>query len=150
SSVLGGLVDFAVGFGILLIMMAAYGYWPGPTLLLVPVFIVLAILTSLAVGTWLAALNAVYRDVEYTLPFVTQLWMFLTPIAYPAALVPERWRWLYGLNPMTGVVEGFRWAMFGTSPPGAVLVVSAAVVIVLLVGGLVYFRQMEQVFADVI
>jgi lipopolysaccharide transport system permease protein len=113
-------------------------------------FILLAIATALAVGLWLSALNVQYRDVRYTLPFLTQFWLFATPIAYSSTLVPERWRPLYGLNPMAGVVEGFRWALLGKGGVGPMLIVSVLAVILLLLGGLVYFRRMEKTFADVV
>lgn len=150
AAVLGGLVDFAVAFVILLIMMLYYGIVPTWAIVTLPAFILLAILTALGVGLWLSALNVQYRDVRYTINFLIQFWLFATPVAYPSSLVPERWRALYGLNPMAGVVEGFRWALLGNKPPGAMLAVSVAVVIVILVGGLYYFRRMEQQFADVV
>jgi lipopolysaccharide transport system permease protein len=150
AAVLGGLVDFGVAFIILLAMMLYYGIVPTMALVALPGFIILAVLTALAVGLWLSALNVKYRDVRYTINFVIQFWLFATPIAYPSSLVPERWRALYGLNPMAGVVEGFRWALLGTKPPGAMLAVSIGVVVLLLVGGLYYFRRMEQQFADVV
>lgn len=150
AAVLGGLVDFAVAFIILLAMMLYYGIVPTAAVVALPGFVVLAVLTALAVGLWLSALNVKYRDVRYTINFVIQFWLFATPIAYPSSLVPERWRALYGLNPMAGVVEGFRWALLGTKPPGAMLAVSIGVVALLLVGGLYYFRRMEQQFADVV
>jgi lipopolysaccharide transport system permease protein len=150
AAVLGGLVDFGVAFVILLGMMIYYGIVPTAAMFALPGFIVLAIMTALAVGLWLSALNVKYRDVRYTLNFLSQFWLFATPIAYPSSLVPERWRALYGFNPMAGVVEGFRWALLGTKPPGAMLWVSITVVILLLVGGLFYFRRMEQQFADVV
>ena len=151
AAVLGGLVDFAIAFVILLIMMLYFGIVPGWAIVTLPLFIVLAITTALAVGLWLSALNVKYRDVRYTINFLVQFWLFATPVAYPSSLIPEQWRWAYGLNPMAGVVEGFRWALLGkTDPPGALLAVSVAVVILLLVGGLYYFRRMEQEFADVV
>lgn len=151
AAVLGGLVDFAVAFVILLIMMFYYGIVPTWAIVTLPAFIFLAVLTALAVGLWLSALNVKYRDVRYTINFLIQFWLFATPVAYPSSIVPERWRPLYGLNPMAGVVEGFRWALLGTKqPPGAMLLVSISVVIVLLIGGLYYFRRMEQEFADVV
>jgi lipopolysaccharide transport system permease protein len=108
-------------------------------------------MTALAVGLWLSALNVQYRDVRYTITFITQFWLFATPVAYSSSLVPERWRALYGLNPMAGVVEGFRWALLGkTEGPGAMLAVSTGVVVLLLIGGLYYFRRMEQTFADIV
>ncbi|HUT61202.1 MAG TPA: ABC transporter permease [Phycisphaerae bacterium] len=149
GAVLSGLVDFAVAFLVLLAMMVFYGVPLGWNVLTLPAFVVLAVLTALTVGIWLSALNVEYRDVRYTIPFLTQFWMFATPIAYSATLVPDKWRWLYSLNPMTGVVEGFRWAMLGKQGFSLPLfLVSLAAVIILLVGGLVYFRRMEDSFAD--
>jgi len=150
AAVLGGLVDFAVAFVILLGMMFYYGIVPTWAIVTLPGFILLAIMTALGVGLWLSALNVQYRDVRYTINFLIQFWLFATPVAYPSSIVPARWRALYGLNPMAGVVEGFRWALLGNKPPGAMLAVSVAVVIVILVGGLYYFRRMEQQFADVV
>jgi len=151
SAVLGGLVDFVIAFVILLGMMLYYGIVPGWAIVTLPGFILLAVLTALGVGLWLSALNVQYRDVRYTIGFLVQLWLFLTPVAYPSSIVPEKWRPLYGLNPVAGVVEGFRWALLGKSqPPGAMLWVSVAVVIVILFGGLYYFRRMEQQFADIV
>jgi lipopolysaccharide transport system permease protein len=151
AAVLGGLVDFAIAFVLLLAMMIFYGIVPGLAILALPGLLLLAILTALAVGLWLSALNVKYRDVRYTINFLIQFWLFATPVAYPSSIVPERWRPLYGLNPMAGVVEGFRWALLGKAePPGALLAVSVLVVLLLLVGGLYYFRRMEQEFADVV
>ena len=150
SAVLGGLVDFAVAFVILLVMMFYYRIVPTWAVLALPAFILLAVMTALGVGLWLSALNVKYRDVRYTINFLIQFWLFATPVAYPSSIVPERWRALYGLNPMAGVVDGFRWALLGKQPPGAMLAVSVGVVLVILVGGLYYFRRMEQEFADVV
>lgn len=151
SAVLGGLMDFAIAFVILLGMMLYYGIVPGWQVLALPGFVLLAILTALGVGLWLSALNVQYRDVRYTINFLVQFWLFATPVAYPSSIVPEKWRALYGLNPMAGVVEGFRWALLGKStPPGAMLWVSVAAVVIILTGGLYYFRRMEQEFADLI
>ena len=151
SAVLGGLVDFCIAFVILLVMMAYYRIVPSWAIVLLPAFILLAIATALGVGLWLSALNVQYRDVRYTINFLIQFWLFATPVAYPSSIVPGRWRIFYGLNPMSGVVEGFRWALLGKSdPPGAMLWVSVAVVILILSGGLFYFRRMEQQFADVV
>ena len=151
SAVLGGLVDFLVAFVILLVLMLYYRIVPGWAILTLPGFILLAIMTALGVGLWLSALNVQYRDVRYTINFLIQFWLFATPVAYPSSIVPPAWRALYGLNPMAGVVEGFRWALLGKSePPGAMLVVSIAIVILTLIGGLYYFRRMEQEFADVV
>jgi lipopolysaccharide transport system permease protein len=150
SSVLAGLVDFAISFLVLLGLMLYYRIVPTAAIVLLPLFIVLALASALSVGLWLSALNVEFRDVRYTIPFLTQFWMFATPVAYPSSLVPERWRPLLGLNPMAGVVDGFRWALLGqSSAPGPLLWVSVAAVCLLLVGGLMYFRRMEATFADV-
>lgn len=150
SAVLAGLVDFGIAFVVLLGMMLYYGIAPTVAVLTLPLFLLLAVLTALGVGLWLSALNVQYRDVRFTIPFLTQVWLFATPIAYPSSLVPEQWQALYGLNPMAGVVEGFRWALLGKAPPGPLLAVSTVVVVLLLIGGLYYFRRMEKTFADVI
>lgn len=151
SSMLAGFIDFAIAFVVLLGMLIFYGYPLKINLLVLPLFVLLAALTALAVGLWLSALNVVYRDVRYAIPFLTQFWLFLTPVAYPASLVPESLQPIYALNPMVGVVEGFRWALLGTAnQPGLMVLVSALAMLVLLTGGLVYFRRMEAVFADVI
>jgi lipopolysaccharide transport system permease protein len=151
SAVLGGLVDFAVSFGVLLGLMAYYRIAPTAAILWLPVFLMLAILTALGMGLWLSALNAFYRDVRYVVPFLVQFWMFASPVAYPSSLVPERWQWLYGLNPMAGVIEGFRWALTGQGlPPGPIMAASATGVIVVLVSGLIYYRAMEGSIADVV
>ncbi len=151
SAVMGGLIDFAIAFVILLGMMLYYGIVPGWQIVTLPGFILLAILTALGVGLWLSALNVQYRDVRYTINFLIQFWLFATPVAYPSSIVPEKWRALYGLNPMAGVVEGFRWALLGKAQaPGALLWVSVVVVVLILIGGLYYFRRMEQQFADVV
>jgi lipopolysaccharide transport system permease protein len=151
APVLAGLVDFAIASVILLLLMGWFGLTPSAAIIALPLLIVLAVTTAVGVGLWLSALNVKYRDVRYTIPFLTNLWFFLTPVAYPASMVPERWRGLYGLNPMAGVVEGFRWALLGADPPyPAMLIVSSIVAIGLLVGGLYYFRKMEQTFADIV
>ena len=152
SAVLAGLVDFAIAFVILLVMLFYYGIVPTAAVLTLPLFLLLAIVTALAVGLWLSALNVQYRDVRYTIPFLTQLWLFATPIAYSSSLVPEGWRALYGLNPMAGVVEGFRWALLGSEAWGTrtLVMVSTLAVIMLLMGGLMYFRRVERTFADVV
>jgi lipopolysaccharide transport system permease protein len=150
SAVIAGLVDFGIAFVVLLGMMIYYGFAPTMAALTLPLFLLLAVATALAVGLWLSALNVQYRDVRYTIPFLTQFWLFATPIAYSSSLVPEQWRAWYGLNPMAGVVEGFRWALLGKEPPTSLLAVSAVVVVLLLIGGLYYFRRMEKTFADVV
>ncbi len=151
ASVVVGLVDFGISFGVLAAMMAYYGILPGIAILTLPIWTLLAVGTALSMGLWLSALNVRYRDVRYTLPFFTQLWMFATPVAYSSTLVPPVWRTLYGLNPMVGVVEGFRWALLGsTTSPGPIVAVSVAAVILLMTGGLFYFRKTERTFADVV
>jgi lipopolysaccharide transport system permease protein len=151
SSVLAGLVDFAIAFVILVSLMAFYGIGLTLTALLLPLFLLLALISALAVGLWLSALNVKYRDIRYVVPFLTQFWMYATPIAYSSSLIPVKWRWLYSLNPMTGVVEGFRWAILGKSSLDVIsLSISACVILVLLIGGLYYFKHMETSFADII
>lgn len=151
SALLAGLVDFAVAFVVLLALMAFYGIAPTGTILLLPAFLLLAMAAGLGVGSWLSALNVRFRDVRYTIPFLIQLWLFATPIAYPSTLIPERWHLLYGLNPMVGVVEGFRWALLGSEGVvGSLWPASVASATVLLISGLLYFRRMEREFADVV
>jgi lipopolysaccharide transport system permease protein len=150
SAILAGLVDFAIAFVVLLGMMLYYGIVPTGRIIILPLFIGFAAMTALTVGLWLSALNVKFRDVRYTIPFLTQFWLFASPVAYPSSLVPEPWQALYGLNPMAGVVEGFRWAMLGKGDIGPLFLVSVAVVCLLLVGGLVYFRRMEKTFADIV
>lgn len=151
SAVLATTLDFAIAFVILLAMMGWYGIVPGVSLLTLPLFSLLAFTTALGCGLWLSALNVRYRDIAYVTPFLIQVWFFLTPVTYPSSIIPERWRTLYGLNPMAGVVEGFRWALLHTAAaPGAATVVSTAVVVVLFLGGVLYFRRLEHGFADVV
>jgi lipopolysaccharide transport system permease protein len=145
------VLDFGIAFTVLVAMMVWYGVGLRPEVAFLPLFLGLTILTAMAAGLWLSALNARYRDVRYAVPFLTQIWLFLSPIAYPASLVPEKFRWLYGLNPLAGPVEGFRWALLGSpAPEPAMMAVSASVVVALLAGGLVYFRKTERTIADVI
>lgn len=151
SAVASGAVDFGISFALLLGMMAFYRIMPSTHILFLPIFILLAFVSSLGIGLWLSALNVQYRDVRYTVPFLTQFWMFATPIAYPSSLLHEPWRTLYGLNPMVGVVEGFRWALLGTTlAPGAEVLMSSVTAVLILVGGACYFRRMERTFADII
>lgn len=151
SSTLAGVVDFAIAFVILIGLMIFYDVKPTLAILTLPFFVLFAMVTALAIGLWLSALNVQYRDVQYTIPFLTQFWLFATPIAYPSSLVPEQWQVLYGLNPMAGVVEGFRWALLGTSdPPGVLMLISLIAVLVLFTGGLYYFRRMEKTYADMV
>ena len=151
SGILSPLVDFAISFVILVIMMIWFGTLPTWGVLALPFFLLLALLTALAVGLWLSALNVRYRDVGHTIPFLIQLWMFASPIAYPVSLVPEKWRMLYSLNPMVGVIEGFRWALLGKeSPDFGVITISSVMVLALLLPGIVYFKYTERTFADVV
>lgn len=151
AAVGAAVVDFVCGFAVLVGMMPFYGVYPTARVLWLPAFVVLALAASLAVGLWLAALSTRYRDVRHLVPFLSQLWLFATPVAYPTSLVPPTWRPLYGVNPMVGVIDGFRWALLGTETgPGSTLAVSVAVTLVILVGGALYFRRMERVFADVV
>jgi lipopolysaccharide transport system permease protein len=151
SSVFSGLVDFAISFLMFVAMMIYYGIHPSASALWLPAFLLFAILTALGMGLWLSAMNAIYRDVRYVLPFLVQFWMFASPVAYPSSLVPERWRWIYGLNPMAGVIEGFRWSLTGHGdPPGRLMLASVSVVFVMLVTGVAYFQKMEATVADVV
>ena len=151
GSLFAALIDFIIAFSVLVALMVYYGVVPGPRVLMLPVFIALAMATALAAGLWLSALNVLYRDVRYTLAFLTQLWFFATPVAYASTVVPESWRPLFGINPMTAVVEGFRWALLpGAPPPGPILWVALTMVAILLTGGVYYFARMEQWFADLV
>jgi lipopolysaccharide transport system permease protein len=151
ATVLSGLVDLAIAFMVLLAMMWFYGIVPGMAVLWTAPLLLLALVTCLGVGLWLSALNVQYRDVRHAIPFLTQLWLFATPIAYPSSLLDEPWRTLYAINPMVGVVEGFRWALLGAdTAPGPMILVSSAAAIAILVGGALYFRRLERTFADVV
>jgi lipopolysaccharide transport system permease protein len=151
SAVLSGSVDFVLAFIVLLGMMLYFGIVPTLNVLWLPLLLLLALTTSLGVGLWLTAMNVQFRDVRHIVPFMVQAWMFATPIAYPSSLLDEPWKTLYGLNPMAGVVEGFRWALLGTdTQPGSMIYVSALVSVSLLISGAFYFRRMEKTFADVV
>ena len=151
SSVISGAVDFVLAFAVLLGMMLYFGIVPTWNVVWLPLLLLLALVTSLGVGLWLTAMNVQFRDVRYAVPFLVQAWMFATPIAYPSSLLDEPWRTLYGINPMAGVVEGFRWALVGTETvPGPIVLVSASVAVGLLISGAYYFRRMEKTFADVV
>src|SRR5688572_19421600 len=150
ATVLAGVVDFALAFGVLLVMMVVNGVDVSSSVFWLLPLLLLAVVTALGVGLWLAALNVQYRDVRYVLPFLTQLWLFATPIVYPTSLVPAAWRPVYGLNPMVGVVDGFRWALLGSAPPGPALAVSVCAALGLALGGVFYFRRMERAFADIV
>jgi len=151
SSILSGLIDFAIAFLVFICMSLYYGIYPTLAVVLLPFFLLLGLITALGVGLWLSALNVRFRDVRYIIPFLTQFWLFATPIAYPSSLLSEPWRTLYGINPMVGVVEGFRWALLGVdTAPGAIVFVSALAAIGLLVSGVFYFKRVEKFFADII
>ena len=151
SAILSGLIDLLIAFVLLIAMLRYYDITPDRAIVALPLFIVFATATALAVSLWLAALNVQYRDVRYTIPFLTQVWLFLTPIAYSASLVPSEWRNVYALNPMVGVVEGFRWSLLQKEHPSWEMIgVSASVVALILISGLYYFRRMERTFADVV
>jgi lipopolysaccharide transport system permease protein len=151
AAVIAGLVDLAISFVLLLVVLAWYGITPSPRMVAAPLFVVLASAAALAPGIWLAALNVRYRDVNHVLPFLTQVGLYATPVFYPSSLIPDPWRVVYGLNPMVGVVEGFRWGFTGRGdPPGPMLLVSAAVAVATLLGGAIFFRQTERTFADIV
>ncbi len=151
ASVASGLIDFALAFLVLLGMMLYYGILPGGKVIVLPLLLLLTLVTSLGVSLWLSALNVHFRDVRHVIPFLTQLWLFSTPIAYPSSLLSEPWRTVYSINPMVGVVEGFRWALLGTdTAPGPMIIVSSVAAVVILVSGVFYFRRLEKTFADVV
>jgi len=151
ATVFSGVVDFAFAFMVLIGMMLYFGAAPTSNVVWLPLLLLLAFVTSLGVSLWLSAMNVQFRDVRYTIPFLTQFWLFATPIAYPSSLLSEPWRTLYGLNPMVGVTEGFRWALLGTdTAPGPIIIVSSVMALLLLVSGAFYFRRMEKTFADVV
>lgn len=152
SHILAGIVDFALAFVVLMGMMWYYHITPTTAIWTLPLYLLLTLITALGVGLWLSALNVLYRDVGYVVPFLTQFWMFITPIVYSTTLVPEKWQILYALNPMAGVVNGFRWALLGipSAAPGLTLIISVAVALIVLISGLFYFRRMEHIFADMV
>lgn len=149
AGILSPLVDFAIAFIVLIGLMFLFGYPPMARIFWLPAFLLLAISTSLGVGLWLSALNVRYRDVQYAVPFLIQLWLFASPVIYSSSLLPEPFKTLSGINPMVGVIEGFRWSLLGTNAPGGLLIVSVIIVIVLLILGAFFFRRMEKTFADV-
>lgn len=151
SAILSKGIDFILAFLVLLVMMFFYGIIPTAAVIWLPLLCLLVVITSLGVGLWFTAMNAQFRDVQYAIPFFVQVWMFATPIAYPSSLLKEPWRTLYGINPMVGVVEGFRWALLGiNTPPGPIIFISALAAFCILISGALYFRRMEKTFADVI
>ena len=151
SSVLGGVVDFLIAFVVLLGLMVYFQVTPTAAIWTLPFFLILALITALGVGLWLSALNVIYRDIGYVLPFLTQFWFYITPVVYSSTEVPENWRLVYALNPMVGVVEGFRWALLGKeAAPDLMVMVSAVIAVVVLISGMFYFRRMERSFADLV
>lgn len=150
SAVLSGVVDFGVAFIVLLGMMIFYRVTPNLGVLLLPAFLGLAFITGLGVSLWMSALNVKYRDVRYIVPFLLNIWMYASPVVYSSKILPQPWQTLYGLNPMVGVIEGFRWALLGTNPPQVMIFLSVVVALIILVSGLVYFNRVEKTFADVI
>jgi lipopolysaccharide transport system permease protein len=149
AAVSSGLVDCTIGIAVMITLTLGFGIRPPATVVLLPVLLLLAMLTALGVGLWTSALNALYRDVASIIPFLVQFWMLASPVAYPSSLVPSKWRWLYHLNPMAGVIDGFRWSLTGHGqPPGPIILVSAAMVMILLIGGLIFFQRMEGSVAD--
>jgi lipopolysaccharide transport system permease protein len=151
SGVLSPVVDVIVTFGLLLALMVYYAITPGWNMLALPLFLLMSVVTALAVSLWLSALCVKYRDVAVVIPFLLQIWLYASPVAYPTSVIPERWRTLYSLNPMAGVIEGVRWSLLGTQHPDfTMMAVSAVVVVGLLVSGAIYFNRMEQIFADVV
>jgi lipopolysaccharide transport system permease protein len=151
ASALSGVVDFAIAFIVLLLMMLYYGIMPTVHVLWLPLFLALGLVSALGVAIWLSAMNVQFRDVRFIVPFLTQVWLFATPVAYPSSLLSEPWRTLYGLNPLAGVVEGFRWALLGAdTAPGPMIIVSTLTALVMLISGAYYFRRMEKTFADVV
>jgi lipopolysaccharide transport system permease protein len=151
SAVMSGIPDFLISFSVLIGMMFFYGIIPTANLFLLPLFMLLVIVTALAVGLWTSAANAIYRDVQYVVPFIIQLWLFASPVVYSSSLLPQNWRIIYGLNPMVGIIEGFRWALLGKEEPlGPMFVVSVLIIFCILISGIIYFRRMEGTIADII
>jgi lipopolysaccharide transport system permease protein len=151
ASSLAALVDFGISMFFLVLLMLFYGYVPGVSVIWLPIFAMLMVITALGIGFWLSALNLEYRDVMYTIPFLNQFLMFLAPVVYPISIVPEKWRVLYGLNPMVGVIEGFRWALLGSGEgPSLMILVSSLIAVILFVTGMVWFRKKERTFVDVL
>jgi lipopolysaccharide transport system permease protein len=151
ASVFSSLADFLIAFVVMLGLMYYYQIAPTSNIWTLPLFLLLAVITALGIGLWLSAMNVLYRDIGYMIPYITQLWFYLTPIVYSASEVPEQWQFFYALNPMVGVVEGFRWALLGTSdPPSPMIAVSAVIALIVFISGMYYFRRMERTFADMV
>jgi lipopolysaccharide transport system permease protein len=150
TSVLAGVIDFFIALLVLVGMMFFFGFIPTINAVFLPLFLLLAIVTALGSGLWLSPLNVKYRDIRFVVPLLIRVWMFATPVVYPSSLLSQPWQTLYGLNPMVGVIEGFRWALLGTDPPGTMILLSTSVTLVVFVGGMFYFRKMEDTFADVV
>lgn len=151
AGTVSGVFDFLIAFVVLLVMMLLYGYLPTINILLLPFFLLLALLTTLGVGLWFAALNVRFRDIYFILPYITQAWLFATPVTYSSSLLQEPWRTLYGINPMASVIDGFRWALLGINPPPpAMIAVSTVVAVVAFISGLLYFKRVERIFADLV
>jgi lipopolysaccharide transport system permease protein len=151
ASVFSSLADFLIAFVVMLGLMLYYRIAPTSNIWTLPFFLLLALITALGVGLWLSAMNVLYRDIGYMIPYITQLWFYLTPIVYPAREFPEQWQFFYALNPMVGVVEGFRWALLGTADaPNPIIGVSATIAVVIFISGMFYFRRMERTFADIV
>jgi len=149
STTIAAIVDFGIAAGLMLALMFVYGVTPGAAVIWLPAFVLLMVITALGVGFWLSALNVEYRDVMYTVPFINQFWFFVTPVVYPSSLIPEKWQVLYGLNPMVGVIEGFRWALLGAGKgPSPMLAVSTLIAVSLFVSGIIWFQRREQSFVD--
>lgn len=150
ASIIAPILDFCIAFVIFIGMMFFFGFPLTMNIIWLPVFLLMALLTALGVGLWMSAVNVQYRDVRYVLPFVVQLWLFISPVVYSSSLLPEQFQVIYGLNPMAGVIEGFRWALLGTTPPGSLMIASMTIVLALLISGAYYFRRTEKLFADVV
>lgn len=149
SSVLAGIIDFAIAFVILIVLMVWFGVMPHWQVVFAPIFVLAALASALSVSLWLSAINARYRDVQQAMPFITQIWMFMTPVIYPASIIPDSWKWLYALNPMVSVIDGFRWTLLGANPPDMqTMIISLASIVFLSVSGLVYFGRFERDFVD--
>jgi len=149
SGIISPLVDFVFSLLVFVGLMFYFGFPPTAKILLLPIFLILVLITALAVGLWFSAINVRYRDVRYVIPFLIQFWFFASPVVYSSTSLPKSWQWIYGLNPMVGAIEGFRWVLLGTEPPGSLMIVSITIVLLILISGAFYFQRMEKLFADV-